>query len=223
MLRRAIRWSLRWLLKALLLIALAILALRWINPPTNYYQVTERARLGSLESAWVPLEQIAPVMARSAVAAEDANFCRHWGIDFSAVMEVLQEGSNRGASTITQQVAKNVFLWHGRTFWRKGLEAILAVTIEVLWGKRRILEVYLNVAEFDEGVFGIEAASQGYFSVAASDLSSSQSARLAAILPNPKERSASNPTEFVSKRAGQISKGAATIAADGRADCFETQ
>ena len=166
------------------------------------------------------MEEIAPDMARAVVAAEDANYCLHWGVDVDAVREVIESGSNRGASTITQQVAKNVFLWHGRSFVRKGLEAGFAVAIEAAWGKRRILEVYLNVAEFDEGVFGVEAASAHYFRVSASELSAAQASRLASILPDPKGRSASQPAPFVVKRSNGVASGAATILRDGRAACF---
>jgi len=166
------------------------------------------------------MDQIAPPMARASVAAEDANFCRHWGVDFEALRDVLESGATRGASTITQQVAKNVFLWHGRSYLRKGLEAGFAFAIELVWGKRRILEVYLNVAEFDAGVFGVEAAARHYFGVSAADLSLRQASRLAAILPDPKARSASRPSEFVVKRGRSISSGAQTIFEDGRAGCF---
>ena len=209
------------MLRLIVAVVLIIVALRWINPPLNYYQASEWWRLGGLERDWVPLEQIAPDMARAAIAAEDANYCLHWGVDFDAVRDVLESGASRGASTITQQVAKNVFLWHGRNLWRKGLEAGFAFAIELAWGKRRILEVYLNVAEFDAGVFGVEAAAQHYFGVAAADLSLTQASRLAAILPNPKERSASAPSDFVQKRARSIASGAETIRSDGRAECFE--
>ena len=219
--RWGLRWILRWVLRLIVAVVLMIVALRWINPPINYYQATEWWHLGGLERDWVPLEQIAPDMARAAIAAEDANYCLHWGVDFVAVRDVLESGASRGASTITQQVAKNVFLWHGRNLWRKGLEAGFAFAIELAWGKRRILEVYLNVAEFDAGVFGVEAAAQHYFGVAAADLSLNQASRLAAILPNPKERSASVPSDFVQKRARSIARGAETIRSDGRAECFE--
>ena len=159
-------------------------------------------------------------MARSAVAAEDANFCLHWGLDLTAIRAALDQGGTRGASTISQQVVKNVFLWQGRSWLRKALEAGLTPVMEALWSKRRVLEVYLNIAEFDEGVFGVEAAAQHYFGVSAADLSDLQAARLAAVLPDPKGRSASDPGPLVRQRTGQIIDGAATIAADGRDDCF---
>jgi monofunctional biosynthetic peptidoglycan transglycosylase len=165
---------------------------------------------------------MAPVMARSAVAAEDANFCQHWGFDMIAIRKAIAAGSNRGASTISQQTVKNVYLWHGRTWLRKAMEALITPVMEAVWSKRRIVEVYLNIAEFDEGVFGVEAAAQHYFGVPASDLSANQAARLAAILPAPKKRSAAKPSDYVLKRARQVRDGAATIRNDGRAACFES-
>ncbi len=191
-----------------------------INPPTTPYMMSETHRLVSVKQDWIPMEQIAPVMARSAVAAEDANFCLHWGLDVTAIRAAVDRGRG-GASTISQQVVKNVFLWHGRSWSRKALEALWTPLSEAIWSKRRIVELYLNVAEFDEGVFGVQAASRHYFGVDADQLSAVQAARLAAILPSPKNRSASNPSSFTRNRAASIMSGAATIAADGRADCFE--
>lgn len=129
--------------------------------------------------------------------------------------------ANRGASTLTQQVVKNAFLWQGRSWLRKALEAMMTPMVELAWSKERILEVYLNVAEFDEGVFGVEAAAHHYFGVGPEKLSEVQAARLAAVLPSPKVRSASKPNELVRRRTAQIIDGAATIRADGRAACFE--
>ena len=221
MLRQVWRWALRWAFRILAVLVLVVVSIRWINPPINIYQAQEWARLGALDRKWVPLEAVAPVMVRSVVAAEDANFCLHAGVDFDALSEAIAEGGKRGASTITQQTAKNVLLWHGRSFLRKGLEAGLAFVIELAWGKGRILEVYLNVAEFDEGVFGVEAGARHYFGVSAQDLSAGQAAALAVVLPAPKDRSASRPTEALRKRAARVRGGAETIARDGRAACFE--
>lgn len=192
-----------------------------IPPPSTPYILSEALRQAEVKRTWVPLEEIAPVMARSVVAAEDANYCLHWGFDMNAIRGALEEGANRGASTISQQTVKNVFLWHGRSWARKALEALLTPVVEMVWSKRRILEVYLNVAEFDRGVFGVEAAARHYFDVPASELTATQAARLAAILPDPKGRSASEPSDFVRRRAASIADGAATIAEDGRAACFE--
>jgi monofunctional biosynthetic peptidoglycan transglycosylase len=154
------------------------------------------------------------------VAAEDANFCLHWGFDMSAIRGAIADGGTRGASTISQQVVKNAFLWHGRSWPRKALEAILTPVVELLWSKRRILEVYVNVAEFDRGVFGVEAAAQSYFGIGADAVSSDEAALLAAVLPAPKDRSASQPTKSVRQRAIDIMDGAALIQKDHRSSCF---
>jgi len=219
------RWALRWLFRGLVLtLVLLLLWVSWhaaINPASTPYMRAEKARLGNVDYQWVSMADIAPVMARSAVAAEDANFCAHWGFDMAAIRLALEEGSARGASTISQQVVKNVFLWQGRSWVRKALEAGITPLVETIWSKRRILEMYLNIAEFDEGVFGVDAAAHHYFNVGPSALSGTQAARLAAILPNPKQRSASRPSDFVRQRAAGIRDGAATIARDGRAACFE--
>ncbi|WP_342077522.1 monofunctional biosynthetic peptidoglycan transglycosylase [Yoonia sp. SS1-5] len=215
------RWVWRGAFAVLGFVLLATLLFALINPPTTPYMFAEARRLGPVKHDWVPMEQIAPVMARSAVAAEDANFCLHWGLDVKAIRAAVDRGRG-GASTISQQVIKNVYLWHGRSWTRKAVEALWTPLAEAVWTKRRILELYLNVAEFDEGVFGVQAAARHYFGVDASDLSALQAARLAAILPAPKTRSASNPSPFTRNRTRQIISGAATIKADGRADCFES-
>ncbi len=194
----------------------------FINPPTNIYMSSESRRLGGVKQTWVALEDVAPVMARSAVAAEDANFCQHWGFDLVAIKLAIAQGSSRGASTLSQQTVKNVYLWQSRSWVRKAMEALITPLVEAIWTKRRIVEVYINIAEFDEGVFGVEAAAQHYFGVKPSQLTATQAARLAAILPSPKTRSASRPSNAVRKRTRQIISGAATIRADGRAECFES-
>ncbi len=217
---RILWWLIRWGFRFGVILVLVVLGLRWINPPITYLMLDERARLGAITKVWVDIEDISPHMQRSAVAAEDANYCAHWGFDFEAIQLVLDTGATRGASTISQQVAKNVFLWPQRSWVRKGLEAGFTLMIEGLWGKRRILEVYLNVAEFDEGVFGVEAAAQRYFSTGADSLSLRQASRIAMVLPNPRKRNAARPSSAMAKRARSIASGAETIAQDGRADCF---
>ncbi len=220
--RRFVRRVLFWGILTVFGIALLwTLLYAVINPPTTPYMRAEAHRLVSIEHEWVPMEQIAPVMARAVVAAEDANFCLHWGLDVNAIRDAVDRGRG-GASTISQQVVKNVFLWHGRSWLRKSIEAVWTPLTEAIWSKRRIVEIYLNVAEFDEGVFGVQAAARHYFGVDAADLTPTQAARLAAILPSPKNRSASNPSSFTRDRAASILSGAATIAADGRAACFES-
>ncbi|OYU20378.1 MAG: monofunctional biosynthetic peptidoglycan transglycosylase [Rhodobacteraceae bacterium PARR1] len=219
--RRVWFWTKRAAQGVLAFYAALILLYSFLPVPTNIYILSESLRLGGVEKDWVSFDDIAPEMARSAVAAEDANFCLHWGFDMAAIREAVSEGSNRGASTITQQMVKNVFLWHDRNWVRKAAEALLTPVIELVWSKRRILEVYLNVAEFDDGVFGVEAAARHHFGVPARDLSPTQAARLAAVLPDPKGRSASEPSEFVRRRTRQIISGADTILADGRSACFD--
>jgi monofunctional biosynthetic peptidoglycan transglycosylase len=169
----------------------------------------------------VDWDQIAPVMARSVVAGEDANFCLHWGFDMQSIRDAIEKGSHRGASTLSQQTVKNVFLWQGHSWVRKAMEALMTPVIELMWTKRRILELYLNEAEFGEGVFGVQAAAQAMFKVDAMDLTPQQAARLAAVLPNPKEWHAGKPGPYVRKRAFEIASGAETIEVDGRAECFE--
>lgn len=223
--RAPFRWMAKWVARLALGFAAALLALvvlySFINPPTTLTIWSEAPRLGTVDRQWTPIEDIAPVMLRSVVAAEDANFCEHWGFDMRAIRQALDEGANRGASTLSQQVVKNVFLWQDRSWLRKALEAMITPVVEVVWSKRRILEVYLNVAEFDEGVFGINAAAFRYFRTSPERLSPRQAALLAAILPDPKGRSAAKPSQFVSRKASQIVDGAETILRDGRADCFE--
>ena len=221
---RPVRWrvlALRALGAATLLGAALVLIFAVVRPPTTPTILYENLRLGSVERAWVPMARIAPVAARAVVAAEDANFCRHWGFDMTAIRAAIDAGGRRGASTISQQTVKNVFLWQGRSWPRKALEAAITPAVEAVWSKRRILEVYLNVAEMGEGVFGIEAAAQHWFGVPAAELTGAQAARIAAILPAPKERSPADPSDFVRRRAAQVLDGAETIRRDGRAACFE--
>lgn len=221
LLRRIRLWLWRGLVGVAAFYGVLIVLFSFVPPPINIYQAQEAWRLGGIEKDWVSWDEIAPVMARSVVAAEDANYCLHWGFDMAAIREAIEEGGARGASTLSQQVVKNTFLWHGRSYLRKALEAAITPVIELLWSKQRILEVYLNTAEFAEGVFGVQAAAQHHFGVDAADLSALQAARLAAVLPNPKDRSASEPSSFVRKRTRAILSGAETIAADGRAGCFQ--
>lgn len=222
--RPLLRFLLRWLFRGALLVA--VLATAWIAlyavvaPPTTPYMLSERARLGEVVQVWRPIEDISPHLARAVVAAEDANFCLHAGFDMDAIRAAIAEGMSRGGSTISQQVVKNAFLWQGRSWARKALEGVMTPVMELIWTKRRVLEVYLNIVEFDEGIFGAEAAAQHYFGISAADLNPTQAARLAAVLPNPRERSASSPSAALRERAARIADGAATIRADGRDACF---
>jgi len=223
--RSPLRWGLRWVFRGALAVAaffvVLVLLFRFVNPPTTFYMWQEGQRLGGVKQDWVALEDVAPVMPRSLVAAEDANFCLHWGFDMGAIRAAIDEGSARGASTLSQQVVKNVFLWHGRNYTRKALEALITPVVETFWSKRRILEVYLNVVEFDEGVFGVQAAAAHYFGVEPRDLTSVQAARLASVLPDPKDRNAANPPPGLRKQSARILDGAETIRRDGRAACFD--
>jgi monofunctional biosynthetic peptidoglycan transglycosylase len=218
------RWALAWGLRMMAVFAAFMVAIvvlyAVINPPTTLYMWQESQRLGQVQQEWVDWEEIAPVMARSVVAAEDANFCLHWGFDMGAIRAAIDEGSNRGASTISQQVVKNVFLWHGRNYTRKAAEALITPVMELMWSKQRILEIYLNMVEFDEGIFGVKAAAAHYFGVAPRDLTAVHAARLAAILPDPKGRNAANPSAALRKRSAAILDGAETIRRDGRSACF---
>jgi monofunctional biosynthetic peptidoglycan transglycosylase len=169
---------------------------------------------------WVSIEEMSDTVKLAVVAAEDVNFCQHWGFDMTAIRAAIEDGGNRGASTLTQQVVKNTFLWHGRSWTRKTFEAFFTPLVELFWSKQRILEVYLNVAEFDKGVFGVEAAALHYFGISSDSLTLAEAARLAAILPDPKGRSASAPTQFVLDRADNIQDGALLIQKDQRSHCF---
>lgn len=220
--RLGLRYVFRGALAVVAVIAVVMLLGRFLAPWTTPYMFVESQRLGEVAYDWVSIEDIAPVMARSVVAAEDANFCTHWGFDMVAIREAIEDGGTRGASTLSQQTVKNLYLWHGRTYLRKALEALMTPALEAMWPKQRIVEVYLNIAEFDTGVFGVKAAAQHYFGVDPKELSAVQAARLAAILPNPKGRSASQPSNFVQRRARSIADGAETIRRDGRAACFES-
>jgi monofunctional biosynthetic peptidoglycan transglycosylase len=224
LLRLALR-PLRWFAYALAAAILWVGSYTVIDPPGGYYVASEWVRLGHIERDWRDLEDISADLARAVMAAEDANFCDHPGFDLKAIEQAfeanLQGKRMRGGSTLSQQVAKNLFLWHGRSWLRKGLEAGFTVLVEMIWSKHRILEVYLNVAEFGDGVFGAQAAARHYFGSDASRLTLTQAARLAAVLPNPKERSPGAATAFMNRRAAAIAEGARTLAGEGRAGCVE--
>lgn len=221
---KVIVWLVRPFAKFSLIMLLIVTALvgsiRWFNPPLTYLMYSEYDRLGVIYYKWRDLEDMSTNIPLAIAAAEDANFCDHNGFDFDAIESALADGSGRGASTITQQVAKNVFLWPGRNWYRKGLEAGITVIIESLWSKRRIMEVYLNVAEFDEGVFGIDQAVARYYGSNPDNLRMADAARLAVMLPNPKERAANRLSMGLERRASQIAIGGSTLRAEGRADCF---
>lgn len=213
-------WLRRGLVGLAVYFAVLILAFAFVPPPINLYQIGEALRLGGIEKDWVGWDEISPAVPLSIVAAEDANFCLHWGFDMAAIRDAIEGGSGRGASTLSQQLVKNTFLWHGRNWLRKAMEAALTPVVELVWTKRRILHVYMNTVEFAEGVFGVQAAALHFFNVDAKDLTALQAARLAAVLPDPKGRDAASPSSFVRSRTRAIMAGAETIAVDGRASCF---
>lgn len=219
--RDLLRWLGRAALGAVAVFVFFVLLFTVVNPVMTPYMIAESWRQGGIARDWVDLEDMASEMARSVVAAEDANFCLHWGFDIRAIRAALDEGAGRGASTLSQQVVKNVFLWQGRSWPRKALEALMTPVVEMVWSKRRIVEVYLNVAETGKGIFGVEAAAKAYFGTTAADLRPAQAALIASVLPDPKGRNPARPSGYLRKRAAQIAEGAATIRADGRSACFE--
>lgn len=194
-----------------------------IPPPVTLLMMTRLFEGEGLHVRWRGLNDMTPDLVDAVIAAEDARFCEHDGFDLEAIEEAMEEnargGRIRGASTITQQTAKNVFLWPGRDWIRKGLEAGYTVLIEAIWPKRRIVEVYLNVAEMGPGVYGAEAAARHWFGKSASELTRTEAARLAAILPNPREYNASNPGPYVRRRTRSILGNMGTIRAEGLSSC----
>lgn len=196
-----------WILTAILAVpALLILLYRVVPPPGTPLMVMRSIAGAPWNYTWRPLSEIAPSLARSVLTAEDEAFCSHRGFDAAALQKAWDDyveddgGPLRGGSTISQQTAKNLLLWPGRTWLRKGLEAWLTIYIEALWPKTRIMEVYLNVAEWGRGVYGAEAAARHHFNKSAAALTESEAARLAAVLPNPLRWSASNPGPYVQGR-----------------------
>ena len=194
-----------------------------IPPPVTLLMMTRLFEGEGLHVRWRGLNDMTPDLVDAVIAAEDARFCEHDGFDLEAIEQAMEEnargGRIRGASTITQQTAKNVFLWPGRDWIRKGLEAGYTVLIEAIWPKRRIVEVYLNVAEMGPGVYGAEAAARHWFGKSASELTRTEAARLAAILPNPREYNASNPGPYVRRRTRSILGNMGTIRAEGLSSC----
>jgi len=196
---------------------------RFVPPPITYLMIERLFEGRGFERHWRPIRQMSPRLVRAVIAAEDARFCEHHGFDFEAMEKAFKHNANskkiRGGSTISQQTAKNVFLWPDRSYVRKGLEAYFTVLIEVIWGKPRIMEVYLNSVEWGPGIYGAEAAARKNFGVGADKLSDAQAARLAAILPSPLKWKAAKPGPYVRKRSGKITRAAGTVRRDGLASC----
>jgi len=204
---------------------LAVVVYRFAPPPVTILMLQRMAAGQGLDHQWRPLAQMSPALPRAAIAAEDAHFCEHHGFDFQAISKAMRHDERdpnrvRGGSTISQQTAKNVFLWPDRSWVRKGFEAYFTVLIEAIWGKRRIMEVYLNTVEMGPGVYGVEAAAQHYFHVSAKDVNPFQAARLVAILPSPLKWQAVDPGPYVRRRSGRIDAGEGAVSREGAADCL---
>ncbi|TJY59064.1 monofunctional biosynthetic peptidoglycan transglycosylase [Sinimarinibacterium sp. CAU 1509] len=204
--RRYLRRLLAIALIAGLALVLPILLLRWVPPPITAYML--QSPTTPVRYSWVPSTRISAAVPKAVLASEDQKFYQHHGFDLAAIETAIEHNrthdTQRGASTISQQTAKNLFLWPGGGYLRKGLEAGLTVLIEALWPKSRILEVYLNIAEFGPGIYGVEAAAQTYFHKPAATLSRDEAARLAAVLPSPRRWSAREPGPYVRTRADWI-------------------
>jgi monofunctional biosynthetic peptidoglycan transglycosylase len=226
--RRKHRPLLTLFLLLILLGAGSVVIQRWAAPPATFLMISRAVEGEGLAYRWRSLDDISPRLVQAVIASEDATFCAHSGFDMKAIERALQAnaraeqrgtGRIRGGSTISQQTAKNVFLWPGRDWIRKGLEAGYTVAIETLWGKRRIMEVYLNVAEWAPGVYGAEAASQHWFGKSADALTAREAARLAAILPSPRRYNAASPGPYVRRRTSRIQAAMGTVREQGLATC----
>lgn len=208
--KTVLKWIIRISLVFVLITVLWVLMLRWINPGTTLLMKSREAGVNQNEfkvfRRWVDIEQISTHMQLAAICGEDQRFCEHHGFDFDAIGKAIKNNASggrlRGASTISQQTAKNVFLWEGRSWLRKGLEVWFTGLIELLWGKKRIMEVYLNVIETGNGVFGVEAAARQYYKTSAKKLNVYQASRIAGLLPCP--RTCGLHSSFTAQRAGII-------------------
>lgn len=218
-LRRSVAASVLLFFAAPLCLLLIYLA---VPPPVTPLMLIRLLEGEGLDRRWVGLSEISPHLPRAVIASEDNTFCQHGGFDWRAIDEAMdnyRDGKRlRGASTLSMQTSKNLFLWPGRNYLRKGLEAYMTVMLELLWSKQRILEVYLNVAEWSSGVYGAEAAARHYFKKAAKDLTRREAALLATVLPNPRQRSAARPTARQRRQASVVTKRVGQIAP--RLDCF---
>jgi len=213
---RLVRLLARILLGYVVFSLVLVFIFKFIPPcftPLMAYRSVEALMAGEdshIYYEWTSYEHISPEAAIAVVTSEDQHFPRHWGFDLNEIKKAVNSNKvrkrPRGASTISQQVAKNMFLWNGRSYFRKGLEAYFTLLIEVIWGKERILEVYLNIAETGERTFGVEAAAQRFFGTSASKVSRRQAATLAAVLPNPRRFSAKKPSSYIKSRTSFIVK-----------------
>ncbi len=188
-------------------VTVMIVAYRFVNPPASNLMLYNYLRGNRVHHTWVPLEKISSTVIKAVVVAEDAQFCRHWGIDFAAIRYAIEHakgGTPRGASTISMQTAKNMFLWQSKSYVRKVLEVPVTVMMELIWPKKRMLEIYLNIAEWGPGVFGIGAAARHHFNTTPAKLGVAAASRLAASLPNPKVRRAGRPGPKTRRKANVI-------------------
>ncbi len=195
--RAAYTWLKRAALLALLLfgaLLLSIVVFRFVNPPITMVMLADRLKGTTLDRQWVPLKDMSPQLPLAVISSEDGRFCLHWGVDWAAMREAIKAGAVRGASTIPMQVAKNLYLWKGRSYLRKAFELPLAYLLSLAWPKQRMIEVYLNVAEFGRGIYGAEAASRYYFGKSAADLTRHEAVLLAVTLPNPHIRNPRKPS-----------------------------
>ncbi|WP_294095902.1 monofunctional biosynthetic peptidoglycan transglycosylase [Sphingomonas sp.] len=223
--RRILGWVIKAVLVFLLLSITMVVVYRFVGPPITWTMIGDIVGGHGATKRWMPLSRIDPSMARAAIAAEDARFCEHHGFDFKAMAAAAARNATgtriiRGGSTISQQTAKNVFLWQGGGYFRKGLEAYFTVLIENIWGKRRIMEVYLNVAETGIGTYGVNAGSMRYFKHDASRLSDKEAALIAAVLPLPKKRAAIDPRGFTRRYGNSINARIGVVAGDGLDACL---
>jgi len=215
-----IKWSVRFVLFLFSLIFIILLLTKWINPPITTVILSESISLDQkVNQEWRTIDKIGKNVILTVLASEDSNFCTHYGFDFNEIFRAKEKGFSRGASTISQQVSKNLLLWRERSWFRKGLEALITIMIETLWSKKRILEIYLNIAETGNGYFGIQAISNSLFKKNSYDLTLKEASYIAVTLPNPKKRNAKKLSINLKKRAESVRNGANTLRLDGRASC----
>ena len=223
LLGRIVGWVVKLVLAFLIISVLWVLAYRFINPPVTVTMIGDIVAGRGAHKDWMPIGQIDRDMVRAAIAAEDSKFCSHNGFDFEAIEDAMKRNASggriRGGSTISQQTAKNAFLWQGGGYARKAVEAWFTFLIEHLWGKRRIMEVYLNLAETGIGTYGVNAGSERYFGHDASAMTPIEAARIAAVLPLPKERGAIAPKGFTRRYGNIIAARIPAVARDGLDAC----
>lgn len=222
--RRIFGWMWKGALGFIVLSVVWVGVYRFVNPPITFTMVGDGLSGNGIVKSWMPLSEMDPRMARAAIAGEDARFCLHGGFDFRAIEQAYKRNQSgkriRGGSTISQQTAKNVFLIQGGGYVRKAFEAYFTFLIEHLWGKRRIMEVYLNVAETGIGTYGANAGAIRYFGHDASHLSPTEAGRIAAVLPLPKKRDAVDPTGFVRRHGNAIARYVDVVRVNGLDGCL---